>query len=171
MPPNYRTKPGAIFDVKPVDETGSVDVEKITAVEYTVNLASFRPKKAKQGSAVTRAFGKPEAPIEKSYAPVPTPAEPEDSRATGLPPVISLPSQENIKEQFQELLNHDLDLGVELAKFHPALAPEARPARARGAVRYDPALDLYAPVLTEIHRSAKAVTREESAQSLAPVPE
>ena len=102
--PNQRTSPGAIFDVKPVDETGSVDVHKVAAVQGTVNLASFRPKKEHKRPVSSSAKYPPR--VDESIAPdLPAKKSSVSSkREQILPPVIGLPSQENIKEQFQELL-------------------------------------------------------------------
>ena len=144
-----------MFDVKPVDESGSVDVQKIDAVQPTVDLISFRPKKSRR-----QGFGTPTKTSEKSnnYAPI----------AQSLPPVIGLPSQQEIKDQFNELMSHDLDLGIELAemsgnppKFFGEKLRRARP-RYR-IIRNHPtadAPDLYAPLISDIHHSATTISRE-----------
>ncbi len=179
MPPHYRTAPGAIFDVKPVDETGSVDVQKISSVQKTVNLTSFRPKKqVKRAGAVSKTsetFDRAEiaeVPIQKSSL---------NQKQEVLPPFIDLPSQEHIKQQFEELINHDLDLGVELAEFSEMTIslPLKKPKlRGRGiassstkteskyrvieaSLESVQASNTYAPLLEEIHRSAAAISRQQ----------
>ena len=78
----------AMFDVKPVDESGSVDVQKISAVQPTVNLASFRPKKRLVAQ-------KQELRIKNQGEKVTSLITPSTEI---LPPVIGLPSQQDIKE-------------------------------------------------------------------------
>lgn len=166
---NIRMPSGAIFDVKPVDETGSVDVEKIAAVQKTVNLTFFRPKKlSKQRISPVIHSQKPvraatpQPPLQESFAPLAS--LPEET----LPPVIGLPSKQDIKDQFEELLNHDLDLGAELATMgaHVQAAPntEAKP-RYRVIQRFSHIApereDPHAPLLSVIHHSAVAIAHEE----------
>src|SRR3989344_8977527 len=114
----------AMFDVKQIDESGSIDVQKIDAVQSTVNLTSFRPKKI-----ITKHQSRPPERLESSSRtgsinheenPVTVITPPEEV----LPPVIGLPSQQDIKEQFEELMNHDLDLGIELAKISNVNLPK-----------------------------------------------
>src|SRR3990167_6540657 len=142
----------AMFDVKPVDESGSVDVQKIKTVQPTVNLASFRPKKRLVAQ-------KQELRIKNQWEKVTSLITPSTEI---LPPVIGLPSQQDLKEQFEKLMSHDLDLGIELAKMggnSPKLSEEKlRSARPRyPIIRNHPASvsapepDLYAPLISDIH--------------------
>lgn len=164
--------PGAIFDVKPVDETGAIDVQKIDTIQSTVNLASFRPKKQTKralNSAVktSRAFNRQEnseVPLQKSSIS----AELKSPVADELPAFIGLPSQQEIKDQFEELLNHDLDLGIELAEFGLAQEQTYSGHSSRRqtiqnsiSIKSRSDTDQYAPILTEIHRSAAVISREE----------
>ncbi len=164
---------GAIFDVKPVDETGSIDVQKISTIQSTINLTSFRPKKqikravnsAAKTSPVFNRQENSEAPIQKSSIS----AEPKNSANEELPPFIGLPSQQEIKDQFEELLNHDLDLGVELAEFGFVQEQTHSGHSSRRQTIHQSSVssksnlshDQYAPILTEIHRSAAFISREE----------
>lgn len=158
--PNDRVLSGAIFDVKPVDESGSVDVQKISAVQHVVNLTAFRPKKEikKKAQLVSNPSKVQQStPIRKpAFVPEPT-----------LPPVIALPSQKEIKDQFEELLNHDLDLGAELAKIgsRPAASANAKPRyrviQNLASADPIPRQDEYAPLISVIHRSAATISREE----------
>ena len=183
MPPSTRMPTGAMFDVKPVRETGGLDVEKISAVQPVINLAVFRPKKDNKkqtfgapatGFRVARTIP-PSAP--KHAVPPPAfeiPAEESTvvtppSTAEALPPVIGIPSHSEIKEEFQELLNHDLDLGVELAKIGVRSAQNIQ-AKPRYRVIQSsvvalsssvPVLDEYAPLISAIHHSAKAIAHQE----------
>lgn len=124
-----------MFDVKPVDESGSIDVERIRSVQPVVNL---RPKKEKK------------FPIKKS-AVIETPAIPT--------PPAGITSKRDIKEEFQELINYDLDLGVELAKFSLPVS-QTMSAKPRYRVIKKKEQENYAPILTEIHHSAAAVRKE-----------
>ncbi|OGM98118.1 MAG: hypothetical protein A2735_00200 [Candidatus Yanofskybacteria bacterium RIFCSPHIGHO2_01_FULL_41_21] len=161
----------AMFDVKPVNESGSLDVQKIDAVQPVVNLTSFRPKKPKFGQGNQSKRQNIEAPAkaldERKLIPPPTPLE------EILPPVIGLPSHQEIKEQFDELMNHDLDLNIELTqagiiKLSESSGEKLRQARPRyrviknrnlSAVESEP--DSYAPLISAIHASATAIAHEE----------
>ncbi|GEM_PF-2038103 len=176
----------AMFDVKPVNESGSLDVQKIDAVQPVVNLTSFRPKKQKfgQGNQSRRQnVGSPTPTLQSGQAKaldggklIPPIAPSEET----LPPVIGLPSHQEIKEQFDELMNHDLDLGIELTqiggnlpKFFGEKLKQARPRyriiknRRLPAVESEPARpdqsvgDPYAPLISAIHASATAIAHEE----------
>ena len=140
-----------MFDVKPVDESGSLDVQKISAVQATVNLASFRPKKQiKTQRAVS-------APIQKS-------SSIGGSMAQSLPPVIGLPSHQDIKEQFDELMSHDFDLGVELTKVGAQTSNSSQGKPRYRIIQNHPlavAPDPYAPLISAIHQSAKTISHEE----------
>jgi hypothetical protein len=156
----------AMFDIKPVDESGSLDVRKIENVQSVVNLASLRPKKkipAPKFPALN--------PRDKSIA-VASPSK------QALPPVIGLPSKQEIKDQFDELMSHDLDLGVELTQIPSANLPnnwgdnfnrakpryrviKSSPSRIEG-----PENDLYAPLISDIHHSATTISREEYTPSI-----
>lgn len=152
----------AMFDVKPVDDSGSIDVQKISAVQPVVNLTSFRPKKQIKNRRNIS------SPIQESSS-VSAPM------SESLPPVIGLPSHQDIKEQFDELMSHDLDLGIELAKVgaQASISNQGRP-RYR-IIQHHPAPvstpepacldqsgeDLYAPLISDIHHSATAIAHEE----------
>ncbi len=153
----------AMFDVKPVDESGALDVQKIDAVQPIINLASFRPKKR----AVAQ---KQEARIKNQEEKITSLVTPSEEM---LPPVIGLPSRQDIKEQFEELMNHDLDLGIELAQINIINPPKFSGEKLRRArPRYQiiqsrssrvpaPEDDLYAPLIAAIHQSAKTISHEE----------
>src|SRR5688572_1410694 len=94
MPQSTRLSAGAMFDVKPVDETGDVDVQKIAAVRSTINLSSFRPKKPRPV--------KKQAPIEQEIKAQPRPiiqAAPPVAPEEVLPLSLELPTQAHIKQQ------------------------------------------------------------------------
>lgn len=151
----------AIFDVKPVDELGSLDVQKIDAVKPVIDLTSFRPKK-RSTKHEARSMKQKENPVVSAALPQEI-----------LPPAIGLPSHQEIKEQFDELMGHDLDLGVELAKVSvPAQKgvqkSKLSPGRPRyrivknhllSAVESEP--DPYASLISSIHASATAIAHEE----------
>ena len=181
----------AMFDVKPVDESGSVDVQKIGAVQPTVNLASFRPKKQKfvrESQPQRQSVGAPTEFPRSVGIPTPGTKASEEEKFTSLsvpstetlPPVIGLPSQQDIKEQFEELMGHDLDLGIELAKIggNPPKFSEGKLKRAKPRYRIirnhpssifapEPACPdqdiggLYAPLISDIHHSATTIAHEE----------
>ncbi|MEK9158238.1 MAG: hypothetical protein AAB638_03615, partial [Patescibacteria group bacterium] len=144
MSQSGRMPSGAMFDVKPVDDSGALDFQKIDAVKPIVNLTSFRPKKV---------FGRKTSQPAQRSASVPAPSE------MALPEVIKLPSQQDIKEEFEELLNHDLDLGIELAKIgtQPKLESSGKPRyrviqssfSAHEASRLD-------PIVLAVQQSARA---------------
>lgn len=142
---------GAMFDIKPVDESGSVDVQKITGIKLVVDLASFRPKKQIKNR------GNVYSPIQKSSSTnIPVPQ--------GLPPVIGLPSHQDIKEQFEELMNHDLDLGIELARVGALASNENQGKPRYRIIRNHPlasAPDPYASLVSAIHASATAIAHQE----------
>ncbi|MBP9822477.1 MAG: DUF4012 domain-containing protein [Candidatus Pacebacteria bacterium] len=171
MPPSTRMPFGAIFDVKPVDDSGSLDFDKINSVQPTVNLSSFRPKK------LIRNQKPASVSAQKSYSAV-------LPQAQELPPVIGLPSKQDIKDQFDELMSHDLDLGVELAKvsmggkgIETSRAIRLSRPRFKIAQSNIPELakpeeeDLYAPIISSIHHSATIISREEYEKPVEPVAE
>ncbi len=154
----------AMFDVKPVDDSGFLDVGKIESVQPTINLASFRPKKTFKGNASNTPVA------QKSSSPVPQVSQ-------ILPPVIGLPSHQDIKEQFEELMNHDLDLGIELAKVSiigraniKQAKPRYRVIQNNSQTNISRGNDLYAPLISSIHRSATTIAHEEYAP-VGPAPE
>ena len=149
----------AIFDVKPVDESGSLDFQRINSVRPTVNLASFRPKKLRQQKK-TPIFNNP---IEK--------ADVEILPRLDYPPAVEMPTQQSLKEQFNELMNRDLDLGIELAKIGGKTAsqtnakPRYRVIQSSSSAVFNrsepnPAPEAYDLLASEIHRSAIAAARE-----------
>ena len=142
MPPFKGKAVGAIFDVKPVDDTGSVDVQKIASVTSIINLNIPRLKSRKIKKEVLR--------IEQLAN-------------------KSKPSK-NIKDQFQELLNNETDLEIELARFggqpvnHYGAKPRYRIIQHKSLpqksvddpFKYSAAEDSeFKDILSEIHRSAK----------------
>ena len=148
----------ALFDIKPVDEAGSVDVEKISAIKQTVDLAVFRPKKkiAKKEPATTAKQEAGSMNQGKRFTDIP-----ETSKQV-LPPVIGLPSQQSIKEEFDDLMNHNLDLGIELAKIGSQEIHniEAKP-RYRIVKSYVSSKDPHLALISEIHHSATTIARAE----------
>jgi hypothetical protein len=146
----------AMFDVKPVDESGSLDVAKINAVQPTVNLTSFRHKKEIKNRPVS-------SPIQKSTSTISPPAQ-------ILPPSIGLPSQQDIKEQFQQLMNNEIDMGLELAKagVQPLGQSPGKP-RYRIIRNTSRAGNEYASMIAAIQSSAKTITREEHIQPVSVV--
>ena len=157
----------AMFDVKPVDDSGSVDLQKISSVQPVVNLASFRSKK----KITKRELQDPNQDFtatESEIVPAPTlrsESRPEESVGNEiLPPVIGLPSHQDIKEQFEELMNHDLDLGIELAQVS-IRGESARLGKPRYRIIKKQSLitesDSYAPLISAIHQSAKTIAHEE----------
>jgi hypothetical protein len=182
---------GAMFDVKPVRESGGVDVEKISAVQPVINLAAHRPKKEIKKQTFGAPYQQPaqirrtrpsksefETVREPKLEPAPDTEEHNEIPAAihsvlpaepALPPVIGIPSHAEIKEQFEELLNHDLDLGVELARMgvRPRGNTQAKPryrviqssAPAAAPQKAEP--DQYASLLSDIHHSATVIAREE----------
>lgn len=142
-----------MFDVKPVDDSGAVDVQKIDAIQPVVNLTSFRPKKSRRQNVGTSIPGTEALDQIKNSAP----------RRHNLPPVIGLPSHQDIKEQFDELMSHDLDLNIELAKVGAqALKMNQGKPRYRIIKNHSPSKsDQYAPLISAIHRSATAIAHEE----------
>lgn len=102
MPPSNRASSGAVFDVKPVDDTGRVDFEKVSAIDPVVNLSTYRSKKPPISD---------ELPIQK--LPVKSARRP----AASIPkerPVLAPKHQ--LKSEFEDLLNQEVDLEVELAR-------------------------------------------------------
>lgn len=138
---------GAMFDVKPVDESGALDVEKINSIKPVVDLASFRPKKS---------FGRKPIAVHTEQESLPT-AGLED---IPLPDVIELPSKQNIKEEFEQLLNRDIDLGIELAKIGTTSKSEF-PAKPRYRVIQSSSsvveANRFAPIVSAIQTSARAI--------------
>ena len=88
----------ALFDIKPVDDSGSLDVERISAVQPVVNLAVARRR------AATR-----------------RPAPRTQTKRTALSPKLELPpdpmNNRGVREEFESALNENTDLHLELAKF------------------------------------------------------
>lgn len=147
----------AIFDVKPVDEFGHLDLQKIDNIQPTIDLTSFKPKKSRQQSV--------DRPIQALSS---KQDEGVKEAEQSLPPVIGLPTQQNIKEQFEELMRYDLDLGIELAKIDSTTASKYYEDKSRQAKpRYRTIqnrsrdIDQYAPLILDIHNSSKAIAREE----------
>lgn len=177
----------AMFDVKPVNESGSLDVQKIDAVQPVVNLTSFRPKKQKlvrESQSRRQNIGAPtptlqprrtEALKEEKFTSLVTPP------GEILPPVIGLPSHQDIKEQFDELMNHDLDLNIELTqagiiRLSEPSGENFKRAKPRYRVIQNRPIsiveskpdDSYAPLISAIHASATAIAHEEYIPSVQP---
>jgi len=146
-----------MFDVKPVDDSGLVDVQKIDAVQSVVNLTSFRPKKSRHQNVSTSTLEtrQPETSVPiKKHSPI----------SQILPPAIGLPSHQEIKEQFEELMSHDLDLGIELTKVGLSLETKANQSKPRyRIIKNRTETDQFAPLISVIHHSAKTIAREEFA--------
>ncbi len=150
-----------MFDVKPVDDSGSLDVQKIDAVQPVVNLASFRPKKSRHKNASASIPTLNSRPAEISGQ-----VSNQVSESQVLPPAIGLPSHQDIKEQFDELMGHDLDLGVELTKMGLSVQTNTNQSKPRYRViknrsRFESSQ--YAPLISAIYHSANTIAREEYA--------
>jgi len=146
----------ALFDIKPVDDSGSLDVERISAVQPVVNLAVARRR------AATR-----------------RPAPRTQTKRTALSPKLELPpdpmNNRGVREEFESALNENTDLHLELAKFGVAHRLARLPDGQVGKPRYKPILKThnlkpitrdrqgdsseYEAILAEIHRSRSAAAR------------
>ncbi len=102
---------GALFDIKPVDETGSVDVARVSAVQAVVDLTSVRRKSVS-------------VQISPSVAPMPSirkaaPHYRPQLRTREIPAPVTTPLSKprDVKEEFESALNDSVDLHIELARF------------------------------------------------------
>ncbi len=130
MPQSKRIAQGALFDIKPVDASGSLDVRKIESVVSVVNLSAYRPKKVSirtdaptQGLAVRRPkeiLPEPQPESEAESVPAPVPA-----------PATDVPRKRSVKNDFDTLINDDVDFQVELAKIGGQTSETSVPAKPR----------------------------------------
>ncbi|HZZ99599.1 MAG TPA: hypothetical protein VFK07_02750, partial [Candidatus Paceibacterota bacterium] len=108
MPPSKKS--GALFDVKPVDDSGSVDFSKTENIDPVVNLSSYRPKKQPNKKGPLFRVSK-------------TPSVPASAKPR---PVLS---DGNVKDDFENFLNNEINLDIELAKIGatPLASKAAKP--------------------------------------------
>ncbi len=155
---------GALFDIKPVDRNGAIDVIRVSSVQAVVNLASRTRKAAPQPVA---------RPQMSSPLPKPAGYHPKPQMAVPPPVVTPLNQPDDIKEEFESALNESVDLHVELARFGVTVARGAQrvtkprlaskpilPVRTIDpkpeAPKQFPEFDV---ILTEIQRSRSAAAR------------
>jgi hypothetical protein len=151
MPPKKANVLGAMFDVKPVNESGGVDVAKISSVISRVNL---RQHKKKSHSAITLEYAS--APAHSSL-PVVTPME--------VAPVTGMVSAQATREGMLKDLEHELhqasdplaDLVLAGASFQkesrrgkPRIRPIAQPSRTKDEDKQ------HKQILSEIYKPAYA---------------
>ncbi len=88
-----KTPTGALFDVKPVDDSGSIDVERVMAVGAVLNLN----KKPKKSELKTKLSPKLKGKVSEVSSYIQKPL--------------------NTHEEFESLLNESSDLQIELTNF------------------------------------------------------
>ncbi len=108
---------GALFDVKPVDESGSVDISRIAAVRGVVNLTPARRRKIADDPEFLAAVAakKTSRPVLKNKPVAPIRQEKKESTIS-IEKVVPSAKTSNTKDQFESFLNEETDLHVELAK-------------------------------------------------------
>ncbi len=148
--PQPKKLSGAVFDIKPVTHGGSIDAQKIEQVKPIINLAiSHAPRRIKK----------------KSVSPSPILEAPES--AAPEPILDRLPAESaGPQEDFESLVNNDLDLDVELARVGGTIISTfgARPrVRAIKQDTYQPAAHNLNDIVSEIHRSSRSVHRTPAA--------
>src|SRR3989344_1197034 len=140
---------GALFDIKPVDDSGSLDLVRMAAVQPVVNLASAGRKKLSVRKPTKQ---KLQATPEPSSQVLPVTPQPRDAH-----------------EEFESAINEATDLQIELAKFggqthHLSGRPRYRPiAQPRSEALGSHELEA---ILTEIHHSRAATAREPESQDI-----
>lgn len=145
--PRYKPKiAGAMFDVKPVTDTGRVDVARIENISVQVNLRQRAPRPLKihdmeeavgeSGSEQTRTQAPPHLP-----APEPAPAEPVAQPAVA-PVGSSVDTRRRVLEELERSLREDLDVhgtlasaGATLHAVSTANKPRYRPVVNRTGVQ------------------------------------
>ncbi|MBX4190073.1 hypothetical protein KW791_02140, partial [Candidatus Parcubacteria bacterium] len=89
----------ALFDIKPVDESGNVDVQKIGQVDQIINLSGYRPQKLSSEVPIAILNKKP----------------------TPYFPALPNLAQDEMQRNVEYHLNQDLDVEAELAQIGASL--------------------------------------------------
>src|SRR3989344_1736843 len=135
---------GALFDVKPVDDNGSVDIARMNAVQAVVNLSSSSHRNKKIFVQTTPSISS--LSVKKS-----------------LPRQSKITQPKDFKQEFESALNEATDLQIELAKFsqtHQFVGrPRYRPILPTVRVTQTTPFPEFDVILTEINRSRAAAAR------------
>lgn len=145
---------GALFDVKPVDDSGLIDFERISAVGAVINLS--------QKKRAARKIAPAPEPEQKEIIPEPEEIIPEPLEV-GQKPV-------DAKEEFESVINQDADIHFELASYgiqahqligKPRYKPvQASPKSKTVNLKQEPQTpDQFDAILSEIHYSRAAASK------------
>ncbi|MFH1527641.1 MAG: hypothetical protein ABIG69_13485, partial [Bacteroidota bacterium] len=106
----------ALFDIKPIDETGVLDFEKISAVESILNLGrKFKIRKSGPALKIKKRFQIKNQELRIMNKPQPRIIK-EKSGSENLNSKFLIPdSESNPAEDLEKYLNEDMDPAVELA--------------------------------------------------------